>query len=244
MTCKEKIQADAIIFDKDGTLIDFDAFWVSLSRVALNDILQQLQQDEALTEEILEAFGVHDGVTDINGVLCKGTYKQMSQIVRNILLRHGCEISDETIEQMVLDAYNRNAYAGEVKPTCPNLCEVLETLKKQNKKIALVTTDNLQISVLCLQKLGVLDFFDKLYTDDGELPVKPQPDNAFDFCARTGLGREQVIMVGDTMTDVRFARNAGIRVIGVAKRPESRALLAEHADAVLCDVSGLLEILE
>lgn len=240
----DAIRAEAIIFDKDGTLIDFDAFWVSLSRVAVNDILKQLGQTEALTEEILEAFGVHDGVTDINGVLCKGTYKQMSQIVQGILLDHGCSVSDDTIEKLVLDAYNRNAQVGEVKPTCPNLCEVLQTLKSRNKRIALVTTDNMQLSVLCLEKLGVLDLFDKLYTDDGVLPVKPNPDNAFDFCAYTGLNREQVVMVGDTMTDVRFARNAGIRVIGVAKHPENRALLAEQADAVVHDVSGLLEILE
>ena len=238
------IKAEAIIFDKDGTLIDFDAFWVSLSRVALQDILQQLHQDEALTDEILEAFGVHDGVTDINGVLCKGTYKQMSQIVQAVLLRSGCAVSDEIIEKMVLDAYSRNAPMGEVRPTCPNLRSVLETLKNLNKKIALVTTDNTEISVLCLEKLGILDLFDKIYTDDGKLPVKPHPDNAFDFCAYTGLTQEQVVMVGDTITDVRFARNAGIRVIGVAKCPQSKALLAEHADAVMDDVSGLLELLE
>lgn len=244
MKRNEKIRADAIIFDKDGTLIDFDAFWVSLSRVAINDVLRQLGQEEALTEEILEAFGVRDGVTDINGVLCKGTYRQMSRIVQGILLEHGCAVSDDAMEKLVLDAYNRNAQVGEVKPTCPNLREVLLTLKNRNKKIALVTTDNMEISVLCLRKLGVLDLFDKLYTDDGVLPVKPNPDNAFDFCAYTGLDKTQVVMVGDTMTDVRFARNAGIQVVGVAKHPESRALLAEKTDAVLQDVSGLLEILE
>ena len=238
------IKADAVIFDKDGTLIDFDAFWVSLSYLALKDILGQLHQSETLAEEIMEAFGVHDGVTDINGILCKGTYQQMAQIVQDILLRHGCTVSCEAMERMVLESYNRNAPAGEVRPTCPNLRKVLETLKKQGKRIALVTTDNTEISVMCLEKLGILDLFDKLYTDDGKLPVKPHPSNAFDFCAYTGLTKEQVVMVGDTMTDVRFARNAGIQAIGVARRPENRALLAAHADAVIGDMSELLEILE
>ena len=45
----------------------FDAFWVSLSYVALKDILQQLRQSESLTEEIMEGFGVRDGVADIDG---------------------------------------------------------------------------------------------------------------------------------------------------------------------------------
>lgn len=239
-----KFAAQAIIFDKDGTLIDFDAFWVSLSRVALGAILKQLHQNESIMEEVLVAFGVQDGVTDINGVLCKGTYKQMSQIVQEILLRHGCAVSDDTIERMVLDAYSQNAHVGTVKPTCPNLRQVLETLKHRGIKIALVTTDNTEISVLCLEKLGVLDLFDKLYTDDGVLPVKPQPDNALDFCARTALPKEQVLMVGDTMTDVRFARNAGIRIVGVARREEARAILAGQADAVVSELSELLDILE
>lgn len=238
-----RITAKAIIFDKDGTLIDFDAFWVSLSRVALGAILAELHQDESCIEEILTDFGVRDGITDINGILCKGTYKQMSQIVQNILLRHGCSVSDEVIEKMVLDAYSRHAHVGTVKPTCPNLREVLETLKAGGRKLALVTTDNTEISVLCLEKLGVLDLFDKLYTDDGVLPVKPQPDNAFDFCSRTGLSQDQVLMVGDTMTDVRFARNAGIRVVGVARCEAARQVLDGQADAVISDLSQLLDIL-
>lgn len=237
------ITAEAIIFDKDGTLIDFDAFWVSLSRVALGAILRELHQDEALIEEILTAFGVRDGVTDINGVLCKGTYQQMAQIVQEILWRHGCTVSDKVIEKMVLEAYNRHAHVGTVKPTCPNLREVLETLKSSGKKLALVTTDNPEISILCLEKLGVLDLFDKLYTDDGLLPVKPQPDNAFDFCSYTGLAKEQVLMVGDTMTDVRFARNAGIRVVGVARCEAARQVLNGQADAVISDLSELLRLL-
>lgn len=237
-------KAEAVIFDKDGTLMAFDAFWVSLSYVALKDLLQQLRQNESLIEEIMEGFGVRDGVADIDGVLCKGTFQQMSQIVQEVLLRHGCTVSYEVIERMVLDAYGRNAPEAEVNPTCPNLRTVLETLKKRNKRIALVTTDNTENSIMCLDKLGILDLFDKLYTDDGKLPVKPLPDNAFDFCACTGLSLDQVVMVGDTMTDVQFARNARIRVIGVANNPESRALLAEHADLVLHDVSELLGILE
>lgn len=239
-----KIAADAIIFDKDGTLIDFDAFWVSLSRVALKAILQQLHQEESLVEEILVAFGVRDGVTDINGVLCKGTYKQMSQIVRDILLCHGCAVSDDAIERMVLDAYSAFAHVGDVQPTCPDLRTVLETLKARGKKIALVTTDNWEITRLCLEKLGILALFDKVYTDDGILPVKPQPDNAFDFCACTGLSQDRVVMVGDTMTDVRFARNAGIHVIGVARCQEACAVLAGQADAVISQLSQLPEILE
>ena len=48
------MKADAIIFDKDGTLLDFDAFWVSLSVKALEDVLGELGTEQDLLGEILE----------------------------------------------------------------------------------------------------------------------------------------------------------------------------------------------
>ena len=43
-----------VIFDKDGTLMDFDAFWVTVSRAAVPDILQSLALDQALAEQLNE----------------------------------------------------------------------------------------------------------------------------------------------------------------------------------------------
>ena len=79
----------AIIFDKGGTLLDFDAFWVPVSEKAILDVLAYFGEGESLLFEILEAFGVHNGVTDIDGVLCKGTYEEMGEIVYNVLYKNG-----------------------------------------------------------------------------------------------------------------------------------------------------------
>ena len=72
------INVDAVIFDKGGTLLEFEAFWVAVSVKALEDSLQQLRVKKDLLLEIVEALGVHNGVTDINSVLCQGTYQQIS----------------------------------------------------------------------------------------------------------------------------------------------------------------------
>jgi len=244
MTHNTKIQSDAVLFDKDGTLIDFDAFWVGLSQAALQEILKQLGQSDSLVDALLESFGVHNSVADPEGVLCKGTYREMAEIFADILGTRGCEVSADALEKLVLDAYNSNAHKGDVKPTCQNLRTVLETLKNRGKKIALVTTDNQEISTLCLNKLGVLDLFDYLYTDDGTFPAKPNPQCAIAFCNAEGLDANRVVMVGDTMTDIAFARNAGLIAIGVANQEKTRALLTPCADAMIGDLWELLEILE
>ena len=54
---------------------------------------------------------------------------------------------------------------------------------------------------------------------------------------------QNALMVGDTMTDVRFARNAGISVIGVGEKPDGRERLMPYVDAVLPDISHLADLL-
>ena len=232
-----------IIFDKDGTLIDFDAFWVSLSVSALKDILNNLKREDIPVEEFLEVFGVHDGVTDIDGILCKGTYEEMGIAVQGVLEKHGCDMATEEIIKSVLDSYNRNAEEGIVKPVCENIRGVLCGLKNKGIKLAVVTTDNSKLTEMCLKKLGVYDLFDKIYTDDGKTPVKPDPYCANAFADFAGIDKSELLMVGDTMTDVRFAKNAGIKVLAVGKKAESRDRLAPFADFVKPDISYIPEVI-
>ena len=59
-----------------------------------------------------------------------------------------------------------------------------------------------------------------------------------------GVGCSILGLVGDTMTDIRFARNAGLKAIAVGKHAENRSRLQAYADGVLHDVSELPGILE
>ena len=60
---------EGIIFDKDGTLLDFDAFWVKVSVVAIKEFLSEIGAEFVDASEILTAFGIHDGKTETNGIL-------------------------------------------------------------------------------------------------------------------------------------------------------------------------------
>lgn len=231
----------AIIFDKDGTLIDFDSFWITVSINAINHILKRFERSDIPLEEILFAIGVENGVTDIDGLLCRGTYEQIALAINSVLKRYGCYVSEEEIVRMVLEAYNSNADSGVVMATCENIKEVLTGLKKKGIKLAVVTTDNPEITHKCLENLGVEALFDKIYTDDGKNPVKPDPYCAFDFSKFADAEKDEMIMVGDTMTDIRFARNAGIAVIGIGETEKKRERLRAYADVVTSDISHIFE---
>ena len=78
---------DLMIFDKDGTLIEFDAFWVKVAENALSDVINDLSVSSASPELLLEAIGVKNGITDINSVLCKGTYEEIGETVYSVLIK-------------------------------------------------------------------------------------------------------------------------------------------------------------
>lgn len=233
---------EAIIFDKDGTLIDFDAFWLNMSIEALTDILNRTFLPDIPLNDLLEPLGVRNGVTSIEGVLCKGTYAQMGEIVYNVLKNHGFKGTLPDIVKLVEAMYVKNADAGVILPTCENPVKVLRSLKDRGIKLAVVTTDNREITLKCLHSLGVAELFDAIYADDGTLPTKPDPACAEDFCHRFGLTKENVLMVGDTLTDVVFSQNGGLSMIGVAKTEENKRILQKHIKNVVPDISYLPEL--
>jgi len=238
------MKTKVVIFDKDGTLIDFDAFWVSLAQRAFEWMTEQLGRTDIGKERYFELLGVKNGVADIDGILCMGTYRQMGDILHDVLTSNGYDISADEALELTLKAYDINACYGTVKPTCENLKETLTDLKAQGIRLAVVTTDNELITKHCLDKLGITQLFDRIYTDDKKTPVKPDPFCALDFCRRFGIDMQDAVMVGDTATDITFARNAGMRVVAVAKNNENKKRMEPLADIVVSEISQLLEVLE
>ena len=238
------MDVQAIIFDKDGTLIKFDSFWVEVSHCAIRDILRQLNRDDIPMSRLLEALGISGDTADIDGLLCKGTYKQIALAIGKILRNFGVDISDNDIVKMTVSAYNDNSDSGKIEPTCKNIKGVLEKLKSGDRKLAVVTTDDFQITHKCLETLGIEDLFEKIYTDDGINPIKPNPGCALEFLSKFRIPAEKAVMVGDTMTDIHFSRNAWISVIGVGENANSRERLMPYADAVIPDISHLFDVIE
>lgn len=238
------MKAKAILFDKDGTLLDFDALWLTITYKAVDDILKKVNQESIPPEEILRALGVENGRTDINGVLCRGTYAEMGQAIYGVLKGHGCDWKTEEVTRLTTEAYHRHSSEGRIKPDCVNLSEVLQTLKKRGILLAVVTTDDALITQKCLQALGIAGLFDAVYTDDGKVPAKPDPYCLHDFCKKQGLSAEEVVMVGDTLTDMRFAKNGGIKAVGIAKSERNKRILEDTADAVIPDISYIFDVLD
>ena len=236
------MKVEAIIFDKDGTLLDFDAFWVAVSHKAIAEILAKLGTSCVSVEDVLEAFGVHDGVADVDGILCKGTYAQMGECICELLRDHGCSVSEADAISLVNEAYKNHSHDGEIIPTCDGLYELLSGLKEQGIKLAVVTTDITDVALECLERLKIRHLFDKIYTDDGRTPTKPDPYCAEAFSHISGIDKANMLMVGDTMTDVQFAKNAGMMSAALARSEKVKSELAPHADFIIESLSDVTYI--
>lgn len=238
------MKTKAILFDKDGTLIDFAAFWIPVARAAISDILHELYIKNISADEILSPMGLKKGIIDINSILCYGTYAEMTHELHTSLKKHGCTLEFEEMLNTVIASFRRNSSKGIIKPTCNNITEVLSRLKNLGIKLAVVTSDAPFTAKKCLDGLGITRFFDKIYTDDGETPVKPDPFCIYDFCDKENISKDAVVMVGDTPIDMSFAKNGKIKAIGVAKDENNAKVLSQISDIVIPDISYLLSVLE
>lgn len=229
----------AIIFDKDGTLMDFDSFWVTVSRYAIADIFNKTGCTNGEIEQVLESLDVKGGVADINGILAQDPFPVMGRAINRCLEKYGVILSDEEATKLTVEAYHKNIDNGIVSPACKDLAEVMKRLKSIGVILAVATTDDPYDTELCLKKLGVFEYFDEIYTDDGKLPPKPDPYCIDALCKKYGFDKNEVVMVGDTLNDVRFADNGGIDVIGVAKNKTNQKILSENITNVMDDVSQI-----
>ena len=233
-----------MIFDKDGTLIEFDAFWAKVAENALSDVIYDLSLSDVSPKLLLSAIGVSNGVTDVNSVLCKGTYEEIGETVYSVLIEKGSSPDRSTVIDKVISAFTKNAHTGDVRPTCERLRDTLTALTASGKRLALVTTDNPEITRLCLEKLGVSELFEWVFTDDGETPQKPDPYCIQKLSSLTGIPTDRMVMIGDTMTDMKFAKNGGISSVAVCKGGKNSELLAPHATYVISRISELTDMME
>ena len=220
----------AILYDKDGTLMQFDAFWVPVTRAAIKRIVESEIIDkktktgekiksgdktiEKICLKIEQSIGITGETVDPHGILCGGTYGQFATEITAALNGFGfdCAVDKSAVEE----ATAQSVKYGKIVPTCENLRERL--LKAREKAaVYVVTTDDEEITKICLKALGIDDLFDGIYCDDGKTPHKPDPFAADEIAKNLGAEKGGIYMVGDTVTDEKFAKNAQINFVCVGR---------------------------
>ncbi|WP_145333796.1 HAD family hydrolase [Paenibacillus xylanexedens] len=211
-------QAQAILFDKDGTLLDFTGMWGFWTDCVLNDFREQLvirglEMDDADLPKIWGTFHDEQGRMngyDVRGPLAMGTMDE----VYAVLTWHGyrADLSWAEAKMIVRACLAQAEEAMEVhRPAypLPGVREFLEQSRSQGLKLGVVTADETASAVKHLQWMGLDDYFDIVIGTDLVDRGKPFPDMLLLACERLSVQAQQVMVIGDTDGDMEMARAAG-----------------------------------
>lgn len=97
----------------------------------------------------------------------------------------------------------------------PGVVASLDAFAAEGWALAVCTNKIEHSSKLLLDKLGVLDRFAFVCGQDTFGIAKPDPKPLIETIARSQGALDRAIMVGDSVTDIRTARAAGVPVVAV-----------------------------
>ncbi len=119
----------------------------------------------------------------------------------------------------VLHKHFLDYYAGHIadrSETYPGVRETLIALRERGIALAVVTNKYEGLSRQLLAALDLADHFAAVVGGDTLDVRKPDPGPLFEACRQLCSHPAQTVMIGDSITDVRAARNADMPVICVS----------------------------
>lgn len=227
-----------ILFDKDGTLVDFQRTWFAIGdRMALEAAGGDRLRANALMSHAGYDYDVAAFRAD--SVFAAGTnadivalwYPHLETEARRTMVRHFDTAAAEegALQAIALDGVKK----------------ALRGLHAVGYRLGLCTNDSTSGGEKTLLALGVAQMFDAVYGYDAVANPKPAPDAVHAFCDLTGLKPTEIAVVGDNRHDLEMARAAGAGLsVGVLSGTGTRDSLAPLADVVLNSMVELPALLE
>ncbi len=222
-----------ILFDKDGTLIDFEATWAPI----LGGLALELADgDEAVAQAMLVAGGLDPeaGTFRAGSVIAAGTAADVARLWFPAL-------DGQALAAMVA-RIDRTFHEGGARCSVllPGVPETLAALADDRFVMGVATNDATAAAKAALAALGLDRFLTGVFGYDAVARAKPAPDMVLAFAAHVGLPPGDIIVVGDNVHDLAMARAAGAAAaIGVTSGNSAAAHLAPLADVVLDSICDL-----
>jgi len=224
-----------ILFDKDGTLLDYHATWMPLNeRVAL----EAAGGDADRAHALLVAGGLSPDTGRVRSgtVLAAGTNAEIAAFWHPMLGDKAPPLAQ------LVDMVNRVFEAGGGATATPvgDLAGLFGRLKGRGLRLGVATSDSERSAHHTLAPFGVVGQLDFIAGYDSGHGTKPSAGMVDGFLAATGLACRDVMVVGDNLHDLEMGRAAQVGlVVGVLTGTSARADLAGHADHV---IDSILEI--
>jgi phosphoglycolate phosphatase len=229
-----------IIFDKDGTLIHFEAMWGAWAI----DLAQKLETitGRSMAERLYKALDFYADTGQIapHGALSVTPMAGLRLLTVQVLIGE-VGLSPQAAEAAVAQVWQTPDPVATAHPLT-DLGTLFAVLRAHGIQIAVATSDDRVPTAATLAKLGLTDFVAALACGDDSIPIKPEPDMVLSLCRTLAVAPTKTVVVGDNVADLQMGRAAGAGlVVGVLSGVSSAEILGPHADIVLPSVAGLVE---
>lgn len=228
-----------ILFDKDGTLFDFQLTWGNYTET----VLGELARDAGELARMCAALGYQPGPRRFvaGSPIVAGTMTEIAGILAEFRPDIGAGAIGRRLDHAAQALLRDPACQF---PAARDLAGMLAGLKQAGYALGVATHDSEQAARIQLATAGVLASFDFIAGYDSGHGHKPGPGMLLAFARGIGIAPASVMMVGDSRHDLEVARNAGAAMaVGVLTGPATAEDLAPFADHVLHSIEHLPALL-
>ena len=225
---------EAILFDKNGTLEDSEAYLRTLGQKAARMIDAQIP---GIGEPLLMAFGINGDFLDPAGLISVASRRETEIAAAAYIAETGrgwfesLKIARQAIDEA--DQY----VSKTPSPLFVGSLEVLKSLSVAGLKLGILsaaTTEEVRTFVRTHQLSNYLQI--EKGVDDG--PSKPDPILFLEACQALGVAPGATLMIGDSVGDMQMARDAkaagciGITWIGRADNVKGADVVINQLDQI------------
>ena len=230
---KEISLIKGLLFDKDGTLFDFEKTWNSWTSRILTEVSKQSDVSISALADAID-FDLKTGKLLPQSIVIAGTHRQVTAALHTKLSNWDFE----HLESYLLD-YVIETRQYEVVP----LQKYFRKLKSEGLLLGVMTNDAERGAQAHLAAAGIFDLLDFVAGSDTGFGCKPAPEPLLAFAKITGLKPDEIAMVGDSLHDLQAAQAAGMMRIAVLTGVATEDELKKHADLVLPSIANLLDLI-
>ncbi len=225
----------AILFDKDGTLIDIKSLHEPLMKRRASLIARLVNKD---VEDILLKFwgiDIKNKLTDVRGPFMAASKEEEKIVAATALYSTGLDWRESLLS--VEKAYDIDEQENNSLGWCKPSEQAIHFVTQASKKgyILGIATGDTTLRAIEASKVLKIDGYMKAFLGvDKVANDKPAPDLVLEFCALTNTKPNEVAILGDSVKDMKMAKNAGAGLaIAVKSGVNSHEELSPFADHIV-----------
>lgn len=222
-----------ILFDKDGTLIDYWKTWIPINREAA---LFAAAGDPAVADELLCRGGQNPITNTVvpGSLLAVGTHDEIAAAFAARLGSSAPANLAREVERIFREG------GAKYSVLINGVADTLDHLRRADFRLGLVTNDSIGGLETSMSRHGILDRFEFCAGCNSGYGAKPEPGMMVAFCNATGLRPSEIAVVGDAVHDLEMGRRGGAGMrIGVLTGTSPRQDLLPLADIIIDSVVDL-----